>query len=101
MISEDETTPNAEIAKLIVFGPPTFNDGLLPTMQVQVTNNSDSLVSLSVSAGVIRDGTLVGMGTGFVNDLAAGDTKTATLLMDGDGTADDQVLMSVETVLTQ
>jgi hypothetical protein len=101
MISEDETTPNAEIAKLVVFGPPSFNDGSLPTIAVEVTNNSDALISLLVSAGVLRDEILVGIGSGAVNDLAPGDTKTATLLMDGEGTAEDEVILSVDSVLTQ
>ena len=101
MLSEDPSTPEGDIAKAITFGPPSIITDVIPSVAVEVTNGSDQTVTLAVSAGVFRDGVLVGMGTGYLTDLGPSQTKTATLYVTGDIAADDQLLLTVESVIIQ
>jgi hypothetical protein len=99
MLTEDESTPNGDIAQQVTFGPPTFNiDEFFSSIDVQVTNGSDVATSIGVTAAILRDGELVGTGSGFANDMAAGQTKTASLFVTGDLEEDDDVILSVDTV---
>src|SRR4051812_27337424 len=100
MLTEDASTPNGDIAKQVTFGPPTINvDEFFSSIDVQVTNGSDVAASIGVSAAILRDGVLVGTGTGFANDMAAGQTKTASLFVTGDLEETDDLLLSVDTVV--
>ncbi len=101
MLTEDPSTPGGDVAQQVTFGPPTINAGDFPSIDVEVTNGSQSTVSLSVSAGVMRDGVLVGVGSGFVSDMSAGQTKTASLYVTGDLADTDQLILTVENVLIQ
>ncbi len=99
MFSEDPSTESGDIAKQVTFGPPTINAGDFPTIDVEVTNGSDSSVSLTVAAGVMRDGVLVGVGTGVVNDMAPGQAKTASLYVTGSLAETDQLILTIDTAL--
>jgi hypothetical protein len=99
MLSEDPSTPTGDVAQAVTFGPPTITTGDIATVDVEVTNGSQSNVSLVVDAGVLRDGVLVGVGSGTVSDMSVGQTKTATIYITGDIAVDDQLILTVDTVL--
>ena len=99
MFTEDPSTEGGDLAKQITFGPPTISIGDFPTIAVEVTNGSNSTVSVTVAAGVLRDGVLVGNGSGVVTDMAPGQTKTAILYVTGSIEETDQVLLSVDTAV--
>jgi hypothetical protein len=100
MLFEDPSSTSNDIAKLVTFGSPTIVlDDILPKVHVDVTNGSSTGASISVTAGVIRGGKLVGVATGYANDLAAGDTQTAELIVYGDIQATDQLLVTVDSVV--
>ena len=101
MLSEDPSTPEGDVAKAMSFGPPSIVTGDIPSIDVEVTNGSPSTATFSVSAGVLRDGVLVGVGSGFVNDLSPDQTKTATLYVTGDVAATDQLILSIDSVIIQ
>ena len=101
MLSEDPSTPAGDVAKQMSFGPPSIVTGDIPSIVVEITNGSTSTATFSVSAGVLRNGVLVGVGSGFVNDLSPGQTKTATLYVTGDIAATDQLILSIESVIIQ
>lgn len=84
MIIEAQTTPNAEVATKLQFGQPNIRSTAgFSTADVEVTNTDSKAHSLTVQAIFTKDGKLVGIGTGAVNDLAAGQTKTASLIIQG------------------
>lgn len=101
MLSEDPSTPEGDVAAAMSFGPPSIVTGDIPSIDVEVTNGSTSTATFSISAGVLRDGALVGVGSGFVNDLSPDQTKTATLYVTGDIGATDQLILSIESVIIQ
>ena len=100
MLTEDASTPNGDIAKQVTFGPPTINiDEFFSSIDVEVTNGSDVAASIGVTAAILRDGVLVGTGTGFASDAAAGQTKTVSLFVTGELEETDDLLLSVDTVV--
>jgi hypothetical protein len=100
LYDDDPSTEDTEIASRITFGPPTITTGDFPTVDIEVTNGSDSdLEILSIVAGVFRDGQLVGTASGTLSDMAAGQTKTATLYITGDIAETDQLLLTVDSLL--
>ena len=100
MIDEEPSTDTGDIAKQVTFGPPTITTGDFPTVDVEVTNGSQTAASLTIDVGVLRDGKLVGVGTGLVSDVVAGGTKTATLYVTGSVEETDQLLLTVSSVIT-
>lgn len=99
MFSEDPTTEGGELAKQVTFGPPTITVGDFPTIDVEVTNGSESTISVTVAAGIMRDGQLVGIGSAVVTDMAPGQTKTATMFVTGSIEETDELLLTVETAV--
>lgn len=84
MIREAASTSGAEVAQKLQFGPPNVKaTSGLSTVDVEVTNNDVAAHSLTVQATFTQGGKLVGIGSGAVNDLAPGQTKTATLIVQG------------------
>jgi hypothetical protein len=100
MFDEQPSTENADIAQQVTFGPPTIMTGDFPTIDVEVTNGSDTPVSMTVEAGVVRDGVLVGVGSGLLTDMEAGETQTATMYVTGSIEETDLLLFSVDSVVT-
>ena len=84
MVIDTEMTAGAEAAKRITFGPPAVSSsGGFTQINVEVTNNDTKEHSFTVQALFMQGATLVGIGSGAVNDVAAGQTKTATLIVQG------------------
>ena len=84
MISDEATTASAEVAKKMKFGPPKASSTAgLSQVEVEVTNGDDKQHSMGVQAIFMKGDTLVGVATGAVNDVGPGQTKTASLIMEG------------------
>jgi hypothetical protein len=102
MLIEEPSTPEGDVALQVSFGKPKINPGDFATVDVEVTNGSDATISgLSLAAGVMREGQLVGVASGVLSDMAPGQTKTATLYVTGDIAETDELLLTVETVLLE
>lgn len=99
MIVEDSTTPGASAASKIAFGKPALSgDANFVTVNVEVTNNDSNAHSFTVQSIFLQGEKLIGIGTGAVNDLAAGQTKTASLIVQGMAQNAD-IELAVETVI--
>lgn len=99
MIREAASTPGAETAKKLQFGPPNVKAASgLSTVDVEVTNNDAAAHSLTVQAAFTQGGKLVGVASGAVNDLAPGQTKTATLIVQGQ-TEGAEVQIAADTIV--
>ena len=48
MLDEEESTQAGDIAKQVTFGPPTITTGDFPTVDVEVTNGSDTDVGMTI-----------------------------------------------------
>jgi hypothetical protein len=100
MVREASSTPGAEAASALVFGPPAVKSmGSLGTIDVEVTNKDNAQHSFSVQALILNGGELVGIASGAVNDLLPGQTKTASLLNAGRMPNYDGIRVAVDTVL--
>lgn len=99
MLDQGSDSESAEIAEQLTFGEPRINDqsGFV-SVDVQVTNGSSETVTFTVGAAFLNGDALVGTGTGAVNDLAPGETQTATLLTSGDTNA-SEVLLYADTLI--
>jgi len=97
MIQEEATTPDAEAAKKIAFGPPAITGGDFPMVNVEVTNTDNAAHTITVQAMFTQGGQLVGIASGAVNDIAPGQIKTATLM--GQGSFEGDVTVAVETLV--
>jgi hypothetical protein len=82
----------AAAAPKITFGAPKVTkNGPITTVAVEATNSDSAPHSFTVSAAFLQGEELVGIGTGAINDLGAGQTKTATLIVQGSGDGDPAV----------
>lgn len=100
MIREAATTPGSVAASKLTFGPPAIQSRTgLSQVDVEVKNGGEALRGLTVQAAFVRGDELVGMAIGAVNDLAAGQTKTATLLVQGTAGSYDKILVSTDTII--
>lgn len=99
MVREAETTGGAQIAQRQRFGPVAVNDvGGFITADVEVTNGDDDTHSYTVQAAWLAGDQLVGVGSGAVNDIAPGQTKTVSLLITGEANG-PPTLLYIETVI--
>jgi len=92
MISESGS-PNAPAAQKITFGKPKVQTSPLGSIDVETTNGDDKTHSYTVQGVFIQNGELVGTATGAVNDIAAGQTKTASLIVQGKAEGDLTILV--------
>lgn len=100
MIREAASTPGADAAAKLSFGPPNIKtQGSLSTVDVEVKNGDSAPHSFTVQAAYLKAGELSGVATGAVNDLAPGQTKTATLLVQGTAAGADKTELAIETVI--
>lgn len=100
MVREARSTPGAEAAAKITFGRPTVRGtGPLTLVEVEATNGDTAIHSFTVQAAFLRGGELIGVGTGAVNDIAAGQIKTASLAVQGTTTGSDAVVVTVDTMV--
>lgn len=100
MVREANSTPGAAAAAMIAFGAPAVrSDGSLTTVDVEVTNRDSTAHSFTVQAAFLKGDQLLSVASGAVNDLAAGQTKTATLISVGSVTGYDKVLLAVDTLV--
>lgn len=84
MLVESQSTPGAEVASKIAFGIPLVRDeGNFTTVDVEVTNNDSVAHAFTVQSIFTQGGRLTAIGTGSVNEIAPGQTKTATLIVQG------------------
>jgi len=84
MVREAPTTPGATAAAKLTFGKPTVTTrGSSSTVEVEVTNSDTTAHSATIGAGFYDDQTLLGVGSGALNDIAPGQTKTVTLIVQG------------------
>ena len=99
MIADQASTPGAEIAKKITFGPPKLSspEGF-PQVDVAVTNGDTRPHSLVVQAMFMKGDTLIGVATGDVDDLAPGQTQMAALSVQGT-TQGGAVSLAVDTLV--
>ena len=102
MVSEGASTDRSAVAELLAFGPLRVNNqGGFVTADVEITNGSDREVSVFVGAAFLRGGALIGWGSGAVNDLAPGQTKTASLLVTGSVDGLDETIVYPDTISIQ
>jgi hypothetical protein len=99
MIADQASTPGAEIAKKISFGPPKLSspEGF-PQVDVAVTNGDNKPHSLVVQAMFMQGGILIGVATGDVDDLQPGQTQTAALSVQG-ATQGGEIKLAVDTLV--
>ncbi|MCC6177195.1 MAG: hypothetical protein IT305_17960 [Chloroflexi bacterium] len=77
-----------------------MKSGFLPMLDAEVTNQDSSMHSFTVQATFLKGGQLVAVMSGAVNDLAAGQTKTASLMGQGSSIAEyDEILVAVDTLV--
>lgn len=99
MVRESRTTDGAEVARKLTFGPVVVrNDAGLATARVEVTNHDSAPHTFSVQTTFTQGGKLVALGSGAVNNLGPGQTKTAMLLIQGNP-AGAEIQTAVETVV--
>jgi len=99
MIGEAASTPGAAAAKKVTFGPPKVSSTAgFTQLDVEVTNGDDKPHSLTVQAVFMKGDELVAVGIGAVNDVAPGQTKTATLVVQGN-TEDAEPKVMVDTLM--
>jgi hypothetical protein len=78
------STPGATAARHLSFGKPAVRtSGSTTLVDVEVTNTDAAAHSAFVNADFYDGDNLVGVANGAVNDLGAGQTKTATLFVTG------------------
>jgi hypothetical protein len=100
MVRESATSPGAEAAAKITFGLPVIETtGGLTTIAVEATNDDTAEHTFIVQAAFMKGDEVIGLAAGAVNELAAGQTKTASLLAQGATTGHDDVLIAVDTVV--
>jgi len=99
MVRDVRTTPAAEAAAKLRFGPPAIRRGNLPTMDVEVRNEDTAAHSFTVQAAFLKGGNLVGVASGAVNDLEPGQTKTASLVSGSTIPEYDDILLAVDTLV--
>ena len=101
MLDQGSSTESSEIASQLAFGEPRVTtDFGLTTVTVELTNNSDAAITLTVGSTFLTGDTLIGVGTGAVNDLAPGETQTAQLLVTGSTENASETLIYADTILT-
>lgn len=98
MILEEESTEDADASAKIVFGKPVMRGGILSTVDVEATNEDSAEHSFTVQVIFLQDDKLVGFGSGSVNDLAPGQTKTASLITRGT-TENAEIILNVDTMV--
>lgn len=87
--ADRESTLGGNAAKQLKFGKPLVrSSGSNSVVDIEVTNTDSVPHSALVSADFYGGDDLVGVGSGAVNDLAPGQTKTATLLVTGKAQGD-------------
>jgi hypothetical protein len=99
MVREAKTTTGADAARNISFGEPVVKGGAMPTVDVEVTNGDSATHSFMVQGAFYDGDDVVGLATGAVNDLAPGQTKTASLLVQGSTKSSDQPAMAIDTLV--
>jgi hypothetical protein len=98
MVQEARSTPGATAAAKLTFGKPTIKAlGNTSSIDVEVTNTDTAQHSAVLGAGFYEGDQLVGVGSGALNDIAGGQTKTATLLVQGKASGDPE--LTVNTVV--
>ena len=98
-IVDAPSTEGSVVAEKITFGPPQVTSrGGLTQVAVEVTNNDDKPQSMIVQAMFLNGDTLTAVGSGAVIDIGAGQTKTASLLVQGN-TEGSKVHLAVDTVV--
>lgn len=98
LIVDATSTVGSTVVPKIVFGSHQINtNGGFTTIDAEVINNDVAAHSFSVQATFVQNGVLVGTASGAVNDLAPGQTKTATLLMQG--TTEGDMSIAIETIV--
>lgn len=99
MVLERDASGEGDVAQKIAFGQPLIqNSGSFAMVDVEVTNNDTNAHSFTVQAIFLRDNQLVGLATGAVNELAPGQTKTASLITQGE-TDGATVQLAIETIV--
>jgi hypothetical protein len=99
LVIEAPTTPGAEIAKQQTFGQPSVKSlAGSPAVDIEVTNTDGKPHSFTVQVAFINGNNLVGVASGAVNDIAPGQTKTASLIGFGDTTGATPI-PAIETVV--
>lgn len=99
LVENSPTTTSATAAGNITLGSPSVLGGAFPTVALSATNGDSAPHTFSVQTAFLQGGTVVGVAEGAVNDLAAGQTKTATLLLTGTSAGADTVLSAVDTLV--
>jgi hypothetical protein len=99
MVREAKTTKGADAAHNISFGEPAIKGGAMPSVEVEVTNGDSATHSFTVQGAFYDGDDVVGLATGAVNDLAPGQTKTATLLVQGSTKSSDQPALAIDTLV--
>lgn len=94
MVREEKSTPAADTAAKITFGTPVVKAvGATTTIDVDVTNTDTVAHTFSLQAIYVAGVDLIGVATGGVNDLAAGQTRSATLLLQGSAAGDPRLVI--------
>lgn len=97
MIIEQQSTPGSDAATKLEFGQPSISNNGLAMINVEVTNRDATPHSFTVQAIIIHDNKLVGYAVGAMNDLGSGQTKTASLIAQGE--TNGSITIAAETVV--
>lgn len=98
VVTEEQVPAAAQAATLISFGPATVKPGTVPQLVVPVTNGDQVPHSLVLSSPIMRKGQLVGIASGELDDLGAGQTGQASLAVIGSVDPKDAFAPSVDLV---
>ncbi len=97
LVVRQPRTAGADAAAQITFGRPFIRSlGGLSTVEIEVTNSDSAAHSFTVQLAALSSGQIVGVASGAVNDLGAGQTKTASLLASGQIPNGADYLLSVD-----
>ncbi|GEM_PF-5101932 len=102
VLDDPAAAPYAEAAMKISLSPPTITqtgDGFL-FADVAATNGDTEPRSLAVQVAYLRDGRVIGVGLGAVDELGPGETRTVGVLVNGTAEAADEALATVEAVVS-
>lgn len=101
LVQEARSTRAAEVASKITFGKLAAQSafGGFTTLVVETTNGDTRAHTFTVQASFYKGGNLIGLAVGSVNDLAPGQTKTATLTLVGSYAGANEAYLGIDTLV--
>ncbi|HEX8940703.1 MAG TPA: hypothetical protein VF763_11140 [Candidatus Limnocylindrales bacterium] len=98
VVTEEQVPASVLTARQISFGIPSVQPGNVFQLVVPVTNHDSVSHSLNLVSPIIRDGQLVGIASGEIDDVGAGQTSPASLSVIGSADPKDTFAPAVDLV---